>query len=295
MTGKPVGRVRQPRDLPRKGVRVELNERDEALLAALARFGIARTGDLVTLVFAGTRPDTAARRLRRLLDAGYLNAEVADRAKENVYQLGPGGRRWAADRGVKETRPPRSERAHHLAVVRTWVELARTCHDITGVEMTRVTPEWELRARPEAAAYPAMPDAMFEMTVALAPPPPAIVRMAVEVDLSSERSPILRRKVTNYRRLLGAEEGLWGWTEFGLAFVVSGWSDQRRQGLAEMLGATWPGWWVLWELEAGPSAALAELLGALGHPLTASPGRKGRGGRVTAGDFTGSSRAGGGL
>lgn len=294
MTGKPVGRARQPRDLPRKGVRVELNERDQALLAALARFGIARTGSLVTLFFADIRRDTAADRLRRLLDAGYLHAEVSDRAKENVYQLGPDGRRWAADRGIKETRPPRSERSHHLAVVRTWVELARACHEIPGVEMTRVMPEWELRARPVAAAYPVMPDVMFEMTVTLAAAP-ATVRMAVEVDLSSERPPILRRKVTNYRRFLGAEEGLWGWTEFGLAFVVSGWSDQRCQGLAEMMGATWPGWWVLWELEAGPAAALAELLGALGHPLTAPPDRKGRGGRVTAGDFTGSSPAGGGL
>lgn len=276
-------------------MRVELNQRDEEILAGLARFGIARTGDLVTLAFAGIRADTAACRLRRLLDAGYLEVRSSDRAKESVYLLGPAGRRWVADRGIPETRPPRSEFAHHLATVRTWVQLARACHEIPGVEMTRVLPEWELRVRPEAPGYLVIPDLMAELSVTIPLSPPATVRMAIEVDLSSERPTILRRKVTNYRRLLGVEEGLWGWTNFGLAFVVSDWSEQRQKNIAQSLDATWPGWWVLWELKTGPASALTELLGALGHPLTTSPDGKGRGDRVTAEAVTGSSRTDGGL
>ena len=139
---------RQPRNVRKPGVRVRLNQRDEALLAGLARFGIARTGDLVGLVFPGTRSDTAARRLRRLFDAGYLDADFSDRSMENVYRLGPVGRRWVADRGLPETRPPRAGRDHHLATVRTWVDLARFCHEVPGASLTLCLPEWDLRSRP---------------------------------------------------------------------------------------------------------------------------------------------------
>src|SRR5207244_3747196 len=65
---------RIPRDRRRAGVRVVLGQRDEAMLRALARFRIARTDDLTSLFFRDVRRDTAAARLRRLHDAGLLEA-----------------------------------------------------------------------------------------------------------------------------------------------------------------------------------------------------------------------------
>ena len=64
--------IRQPRAQRRKGTEVCLTERDHDLLQALARFRAARTSDLIRLCFGNVRKDTAAARLRRLFDSGYL-------------------------------------------------------------------------------------------------------------------------------------------------------------------------------------------------------------------------------
>jgi len=167
---------------------------------------------------------------------------------------------------------------HHLAVVQTWTLLARACHDLPGWDLIRVIPEWELRTLPETAAYPLIPDALMELSVSQAQGD-ALVRMAVEVDLGTEGLSVLRRKVANYSRLLGTEGGLWGWTNFGLAFAVLDWKEERRQKFQDFLEGSWPGWWILWDLETGPAKELAD---ALNPPLTTSPYRKGRSDPVSA-------------
>jgi hypothetical protein len=63
---------RQPRHRRRRGVAVQLTERDETVLHALARFRLARTSDLCGYAFAGVRKDTVAVRLRRLFDSSRL-------------------------------------------------------------------------------------------------------------------------------------------------------------------------------------------------------------------------------
>lgn len=248
------------------GVKTGLTERDEVMLGALARFGIARTTDLLSLAFPSTRRDTASRRLRLLFDAGSLESQVSDHAHENVYCLGPLGRRWAAERGLSVAKPPRAGREHYLGIVRTWADLARACHDLPWVSLRQVIPEWELRHRPEAAGYLSVPDLLVELSVERGGER-GILRMAVEVDLATEAPTVLRRKVTHFRRLLGTPEGLWGWPQFGLAFAVSGWSERRQMNLQESLEESWPGWWLLWKLSDGPACQLRELCDALTLPL----------------------------
>ena len=105
MTERAVSREtrRQPRDRRRAGVSVCLSERDRGVLAAVARFRLVRTGDLVRLFFRGVRADTAAVRLRRLYDASYLTVYCSDRSQQSIYALGPEGRRWVAAQ-VEEAR-----------------------------------------------------------------------------------------------------------------------------------------------------------------------------------------------
>lgn len=268
-------RKRQPRNRRRPGSSVVLTERDQALLTALTRFRIARTSDLVRLLFAEARRDTASHRLRRLFDGGYLEAIVGNRAVENVYRLGPAGRRWAAAQGLRLVSPPRSALDHHLAVVRAWVDLARVCHELSGGRLLRVLPEWELRLLPETAAYRVVPDALMEMSLPGPENGAQLLRMALEVDLGTEGERVLRAKVRSYCRLVSFGEGLWGWTDVVLGFAVSGWTEERRVKFAEFLEASWPGLWLIWDLEKGSASALVEVLGGREAPLTNPPYCKG--------------------
>src|SRR5713226_8926124 len=104
---------RQPRHCRRMGVVARLTERDETLLHALARFRVARTSDLARYAFGRARKDTAAVRLRQLFDARYLAVLPPKWGAENVYRLGPAGRRFLAGRGVELGRVPRGGLTHH--------------------------------------------------------------------------------------------------------------------------------------------------------------------------------------
>src|SRR5262245_14878816 len=106
--------MRIPRDRRRGSKRVVLMERDDVLMPALGRFRIARTSDLVTIAFDGIRRDTAAARLRRLYDAGFLEVVQAERTSENIYALGPLGRRRLTDRGLPTGHAPSGGHQHHL-------------------------------------------------------------------------------------------------------------------------------------------------------------------------------------
>lgn len=268
-------RPRQPRNHRRSRVSVVLTERDQALLAALARFRIARTSDLVRLLFTETRRDTASRRLRQLFDGGYLEAIVGNRADENLYRLGPAGRRWSAAQGLRLVSPPRSALDHHLAVVRTWVDLARVCYELPGGRLVRALPEWELRLLPETAAYRVIPDALTEMSLTGHGDVTRLLRMALEVDLGTEGGRVLRDKVRSYCRIVGSGEGLWGWTDVVLGLAVSGWTEERQVKFTEFLEASWPSLWLIWDLEKGPASALAGFVGGGEAPLTNPPYCKG--------------------
>lgn len=179
----------QSRNQRRKDVHVVLTKRDEDLLTALARFRIARTSDLLQLAFPGVRRDTALERLRRLFDGAYLEVQSENRMSENVYALGRNGRRWATDRGLPTGKPPKSQ-AHHLTIVRTWIEL-REHH-----QLIQTRPDWELRHQLRGAK--AVPDLHVE-TIDGA--------FLIEVDMGTESVPTLKAKLAAYQHDFLA--GLW--------------------------------------------------------------------------------------
>src|SRR5688500_10536871 len=138
-------RRRIARDGRRAGVRAVLGPRDEALVRALARLRLARTADLLRLFFPGVRPDTAARRLRRLHDAGFLGVRSCGLNEQNIYQLGPHGADWVEARGVAAGKPPVPPATHHLSTVRLWTQLAVALKKDTRLRLSRFEPDWELR------------------------------------------------------------------------------------------------------------------------------------------------------
>src|SRR5206468_1649539 len=123
----------------RKGVRVQLTERDRDVLLALARFRLARTSQLYRYAFANIRQDTAAARLRRLFDSRHVAVVRSSPLAENVYRLGPVGREVVRAQGVRVGAAPRGAIEHHLGIVESWTRLAAE----PDVELARCLPDWE--------------------------------------------------------------------------------------------------------------------------------------------------------
>lgn len=255
---------RQLRHRRRRGVTVELTERDEAVLHALARFRLARTSDLVTYAFAGVRRDTAAVRLRRLFDGRFLSVLPPEQGKENVYRVGPTGMAWLAEQGVASGRVPRGGLEHHLAIVGTWVAIA----GLDGLELERTLPDWEIREQFGVAELQVVPDLLL------------VVRagghrqaVAVEVDRGTESLAVLNRKLDAYRALWGQPPGLFGFEQFGIAVVCC--APARRAQLTTALKKAWVVPHVLWVSTESASTALYKLFEDLQGPLVASPYLKG--------------------
>jgi protein involved in plasmid replication-relaxation len=255
---------RQLRHRRRKGVRVQLAERDETVLHALARFRLARTSDLVRYAFAGVRADTAAARLRRLFDAKYLAVLPPRQGFENVYRLGPAGSRYLAGQGAQVGRVPRGGVDHHLAIVQTWVALTA----VEGIGLERCLPDWELREQFTAYELTAIPDLFALIRVGA-----SVYPIAVEVDCGTESLAVLGRKLETYRSLWGRPPGLFGYEQFGIAAVS--FSPVRRPALVAALKKAWVVPHVLWECRERARSALGRLFEELRPPLSASPYRKG--------------------
>ena len=226
---------------------MRLSGRDELVLRALSRFRIARTGDLATLAFEGVRRETVNRRLRRLFDGGFLETRVGDRSEENAYTVGPAGKRWLAERRLAVGPRPRGSVEHHLAIVRSWVELAAAVHAFRNVELALVRPDWEIRERvPEARL---VPDGLVELRFTADNMSPTSIRFALEADCGSERHAALRDKLERYASVLGDREGLFGWRDFGLLVRLAAGGQRRAESVRALLESTWPGWSVLWTVE----------------------------------------------
>jgi hypothetical protein len=251
---------RQPRHHRRRGVAVQLTERDGAVLHALGRFRLARTSDLVAYAFAGVRKDTAAVRLRRLFDGRFLAVLPPEQGKENVYRLGPAGKVHLAEEGVGVGRVPRGGLEHHLAIVETWVAVA----GLDRLELERALPDWELREQFNTAELHVVPDLFLLVRVG-----ERHHAVAVEADRGTESLAVLGRKMEAYRSLWGRPPGLFGYERFGVAVVC--FDPGRRTAVASALKKVWVVPHVLWVAPEDPSSVLHKLFEELTPPLGSTP------------------------
>lgn len=255
---------RQPRHRRRKGVSVQLTERDETVLHALARFRLARTSDLVCYAFAGVRPDTAAVRIRRLFDSKHLAILPPERGAENIYRLGPAGAQYLTAHNVEVGRVPRGGLEHHLAVIQTWVAVSV----LEDIALERCLPDWELRHQFSVGELHIVPDLFMLVRAG-----DDVHAIAVEVDCGTESQAVLHRKLEVYRSLWGRAPGLFGWERFGIA--VASYAPTRRAAVTSALKKAWVVPHVLWVAPEGPSSALRKLFDELRTPLEATPYPKG--------------------
>ena len=255
-----------PRDRRRAGVRVVLGPRDEALLRALGRMRLARTVDLTSLFFQGVRRDTAAGRLRRLHDAGFIEARVVGLNDPNLYHLGPEGVRWAREKGLTAGRPSIGSPAHHLAVVDAWARLAAALGGNRTLRLSRFEPDWELRSRLAGASPPVIPDAVVELRRRGEDAPHGF---ALEVDLTTERRGTLERKLAAYDLNPYFPDS----KAVGLLVVLFGAGPRRQCAVQEIARRSWSGSSDVFLEAQWPEG----LLGALAlTPLADSPCGRGR-------------------
>ena len=261
---------RQKRDVRRAGVKILLTKRDEALLRALARFRIATSEDLRRLFFSDVRRDTAMARLRKLYDADFLAVRPGGLSRPNLYTVGPAGIAWAESAGVAVARSPAQPFEHHLAIVRLWTELAAAIHARDGLRLTRFEPDWELRRRFAGSGGPIVPDAAIEIAHAR-----GTARIALEVDLTTERLSALQRKLSRYD-----PSGYFTSPQsIGLAVVVSGAGERRKRSVEDLVTRSWMGWSVTCTEQEWPAMLLNRITEA---PLDESPAGKGRTERATS-------------
>ncbi len=264
--------ARQSRTARRSGAVIELTARDEALLRALCRFRVARTSQLAVLFFAEVRRDTAAERLRRLYDGGFLDVRSTERSEENLYSLGLKGREWLKERGIGTGAMPRGGVEHHLGIVEAWVGLATAVHASPACTLELFRPDWEIREHPEGRLARLVPDALVQLRgiepVGRSDP----VRFALEVDRGTERPPELQRKFRQYEELRTNSSGIFGWSELGLVLATTGEGPRRRSAVESALRDAWGSWWLLWE-SGEPADRILEQLPPT--PLTGTPNGKG--------------------
>lgn len=142
---------------------MRLMERDLWLLDALSRMRFLTTRQLARLLFGGSRW-AATKRLRALLDAGYLNAWVRNLSADNVYSLTRRGLAALRTNDGVDSGPSRSlprtldsHIDHVLAVNDTRVAFATGLADIGG-ELSGWRSDWEIRTPGRGRL---LPDALF--------------------------------------------------------------------------------------------------------------------------------------
>jgi hypothetical protein len=253
------------------GARIELTARDGAIVRGLARFGAARSVDLVRLFFSGIRHDTALARLRRLYDAGWVEARSTDRAQPNLYTLGKLGRTWIRSQGLEAARVPRGDLTHHLLIVRFWTGIAALCHTRADLRLLKFVPDWDARRGQPGRLLTVVPDARVEIARA------GVDRLhfALEVDRGGERAREWRRKLERY-----ASSPLFGEVPVGLLVLSTG-LERRRATLEQIIAAIWSGWVVVADANEDPAQLFERLLEYTTTPRTPSPCGKGSGEDVT--------------
>jgi hypothetical protein len=254
---------RRRRDERRPGVRVVLGSRDEALLRGLGRFRVATTDQLVRLFFRGIRKDTAAVRLRRLFDAGFLSVVSSPLNAENLYGLGPGGRRWLEDRGVACGHVPQGSLVHHLGIVDAWVRLAVALHGNTAARLVRFAPDWERRSELADTAALVVPDATIVLTLEVGQAHRK-VHLFLEVDLGTERRGVLVRKLDAY----GSERQV---DDAGLAVILANAGERRIEAVRRLVNEHWLSWSLVCSTEEWPRALLEILPERSEVPFTPTP------------------------
>lgn len=231
------------KDVPRRRVKRPIRravgsphrqtERDCWLLEALAKMQFLVTRQIACLLFNGSR-SAANRRLRKLLDKGWVRVWVPNLNCDNIYGLTFQGRRVLLensgdlDPGIRYPRELDGRIDHLLAINSVRIALATGLPEV-GAELAWWQSDWELRAHSRQCM---IPDGLF--AIRWAGLGDQVFALEVEYGTRAPRSlqsKLLRYAAASYRR-----SGVYGETD-PVVLVVGHdptWLARYRAALASL-------------------------------------------------------------
>jgi len=216
----------------RPAARSRLTERDRWLLEALAKMRFLTTSHVATLIFGGSRC-AANKRLRRLLDAGWVRAWVRSLSEDNVYSLTRASvnlfrQQEGGASGLRRARGLDPNIDHLLAINAVRIALALHLSDAGG-ELDRWRSDWELRV-PRRSRL--VPDALFQVTWS----DQRHTTYALELDRNTKTPQRFLKKILDYSSARFQPSGLDNLSEASVLVVgtEARWVERYRAGVAHV-------------------------------------------------------------
>src|SRR5713101_1379256 len=174
----------------------KLTSRDRKILRTIAACQVLDTSQVHRWHFGNVSLNMAQKRLRKLVEAGYLDSLETKVCTDNLVVLGKEGERQLQQHGwnveLKKDLP--KDLAHHMGVVDMRIAIERGLEHIPGLRLRYFYAYWELGRF--GWSYPIIPDAIFSVRNAFT------AQAALEFDRKTETLGVFARKLLQYRTLL---------------------------------------------------------------------------------------------
>jgi hypothetical protein len=174
----------------------KLTSRDRRILRTIAACQVLDTSQVHRWHFGKVSLNMAQKRLRKLVEAGYLDSLETKVCTDNLVVLGREGQRHLQQHGwnVELKKEIPKDLAHHMGVVDTRIAIERGLEHMPGLQLRYFYAYWELGRF--AWSYPIIPDAIFSVRNAYT------AQAALEFDRKTETLGVFAQKLLQYRLLL---------------------------------------------------------------------------------------------
>ncbi len=174
----------------------KLTNRDRKILRAVAACQFLATSQVHRWHFGNVSLNMAQKRLRKLAEAGYLEAIETKVCSDNLVILTREGQRQLQQQGwnveLKKDLP--KDMAHHMGVVDMRIAIERGLEHMPSLQLRYFYAYWELGRF--AWSYPVIPDAIFSVRNAYT------AQAALEFDRKTETLAVFAQKLLQYRMLM---------------------------------------------------------------------------------------------
>ncbi len=174
----------------------KLTSRDRKILRTVGACQVLGTSQVHRWHFLNVSLNMAQKRLRKLVEAGYLDAVETKVCTDNLVILGREGQRQLQQQGwnVELKKEIPKDLAHHMGVVDMRIAIERGLEHTSGLQLRYFYAYWELGRF--SWSYPVIPDAIFSVRNAYT------AQVALEFDRKTETLGVFAQKLLQYRLLL---------------------------------------------------------------------------------------------
>lgn len=175
---------------------IRLNSRDKKIFWSCAVCQVLTTSQVQRWHFAGASANTVQKRIRKLVEAGYLSTVETRVCKENLVILGKEGERHLKQAGWKQELKNEipKDLEHHLGVVDIRIAVDQGLTNPFGMKIRYFYAYWELGRF--QWSYAVIPDAIFSLRNDFT------LQVAVEFDRNTETMDVFAKKLLLYRPLI---------------------------------------------------------------------------------------------